>query len=105
MKGVLPSTAVLLAVAAQPAAAAFPGTNGPIAMERPGPDGSRIATVNADGTGDRDRFVKVGPAERDASWSPDGRRLAFTSTRDGNDEIYVLDTGNGAQVMASLRIL
>ena len=34
VKGVLPSTAVLLAVAAQPAAAAFPGTNGPIAMER-----------------------------------------------------------------------
>lgn len=98
MKGVLPSTAVLLLVAVQPAAAAFPGTNGPIAMERPGPGGSSIATVNADGTGDREGIVKVGPLERDASWSPDGRRLAFTSTRDGNSEIYVLDTDNGAQI-------
>ena len=24
-------------------------------------------------------------------WSPDGRRIAFTSNRDGNDEIYVMD--------------
>ena len=97
MKGVLPLTAVLLAVAAQPAAAAFPGTNGLIAMEREGPNGSSIATVNADGTGARDGIVRVGPLERDASWAPDGRRLAFTSTRDGNSEIYVLDTDNGAQ--------
>ena len=43
MKGVLPSTAVLLAVLAQPAAAAFTGTNGPIAMERPAAGGLSIA--------------------------------------------------------------
>ena len=98
MKGVLPSTAVLLAVAAQPAAAAFPGTNGPIAMERQGPGGARIGTVNADGTRDVDALVAVGPDDRDAAWAPDGRRLAFTSTRDGNEEIYVLDVDTGGQV-------
>ena len=25
-----------------------------------------------------------------ATWSPDGRRIAFTSVRDGNEEIYVI---------------
>lgn len=29
------------------------------------------------------------------SWSPDGSRLAFTSDRDGNFEIYVLEVGSG----------
>ena len=31
--------------------------------------------------------------ESDASpaWSPDGRRIAFDSNRDGNSEIYVMD--------------
>lgn len=26
-----------------------------------------------------------------ASWSPDGKRIAFTSDRDGNNEIYIMD--------------
>ena len=97
MKGVLPSTAVLLAVVAQPAAAAFPGTNGQIAVERPGPSGVAIATVNADGTGDRIALDTAGAQNRDPSWAPDGRRLAFTSTRDGNEEIYVWDSDSGVQ--------
>ena len=87
---------MLLAVGAQPAAAAFPGTNGLIAIERPRQGGAAIATVNGDGTGDRGGVVDTGSQNGDPSWSPDGRRLAFTSTRDGNEEIYVHDTDNGA---------
>lgn len=31
-------------------------------------------------------------------WSPDGRRIAFTSNRDGNDEVYVMDSsGNNVK--------
>jgi Tol biopolymer transport system component len=26
-------------------------------------------------------------------WSPDGERIAFTSMRDGNPEVYVMDQG------------
>lgn len=31
-------------------------------------------------------------------WSPDGSRIAFSSDRDGNVEIYVMDAGGGRQV-------
>ena len=31
------------------------------------------------------------------SWSPDGNRIAFTSNRDGNDEIYVMRADGTAQ--------
>ena len=30
------------------------------------------------------------------SWSPDGRQLALTLSRDGNPEIYIMDVANGA---------
>ena len=33
--------------------------------------------------------------ERDPTWSPDGRFLAYTSNRDGTYKIYVLDTRTG----------
>ncbi len=97
MKGALPAAAILLAVGAQPAAAAYPGTDGPIAMEQRVPIRATIGIVNADGTGARSGVVAVGPSDQDPSWAPDGRRLAFTSTRDGNEEIYVLDVETGGQ--------
>ena len=30
------------------------------------------------------------------AWSPDGRRIAFVSNRDGNDEIYVMNADGTA---------
>ena len=51
-----------------------------------------IWTINADGT----RAVQLTtiPSEDAApAWSPDGSKIAFRSTRDGNAGIYVMDAG------------
>lgn len=83
------------AVAAVPAVAAnkpMPARNGAIAFVTPSRD---IAAVNPDGSG-RALLVE-GPADdSDPAWSPDGSMLAFSSDRDGDQEIYVMDAENGA---------
>jgi hypothetical protein len=64
------------------------------------PDGSKIAFVrdgiyvmNADGT-DEAQLTKL--ADFEPAWSPNGKRIAFTSNRDGNWEIYVMNAdGSG----------
>ena len=33
----------------------------------------------------------------DPSWSPDSKRIAFVSDRDGNNEIYMMDANGGNQ--------
>jgi TolB protein len=48
------------------------------------PDGGGIVRLTDD------------PAEdTDPTWSPDGTRIAFVSTRDGNKEIYVVSASGG----------
>jgi TolB protein len=59
-----------------------------------------IALVNADGTGlrtvskDDDKLVH----QDWPSWSPDGRRFAFSSTHEGNQEIYTA-AGDGTNLV------
>ena len=55
--------------------------------------GSEIHVMNADGSG-------VAPLTNGSvpAWSPDGRRIAFTSSRDGDPAIYVMNA-NGSEVM------
>jgi TolB protein len=69
------------------------------------PDGSKIAigdgqdiwTIPADETGGSTPLV-TGPGDNGVpSWSPDGRRLAFMSDRDGNFEIYVMNADGTGQ--------
>jgi len=51
---------------------------------------SSLYTINVDGTGLK-TLTTVPGSDFDPAWSPDGGRIAFTSVRDGNKQIYVLD--------------
>jgi Tol biopolymer transport system component len=78
-----------------------------VTSSSPGP--GRLATIRADGS-DTARLQQLG---YEAAWSPDGRRIAFVSARDGepaakdpvdwNEEIYVT-TPDGADVTRITRI-
>jgi TolB protein len=67
------------------------------------PDGARIAfhaydasrnadiyVMDADGT-NQVRLTSDPAIDRFVTWSPDGKKLAFTSNRSGDDEIYVMN--------------
>jgi Tol biopolymer transport system component len=54
------------------------------------PDKFAIHVVAPDGTGRR--RVAQGVF---FSWSPDGRRIAFDSTREGNQDVWVVDLEGG----------
>ncbi|MEK9658767.1 MAG: hypothetical protein VW450_02340 [Chloroflexota bacterium] len=43
-------------------------------------------------------------SDRQPVWSPDGRRLAFVSTRDGNEEIYVVSVGAAGPEGQAVRV-
>ena len=55
---------------------------------------SAVYVMNADGSGQR-RLTQSGAQPL---WSPDGRKIAFVSDRDGNYEVYIMNAdGSGQQ--------
>jgi Tol biopolymer transport system component len=85
-------TAVVL-----PAGATHPGDNGKIVFERPTPNGSNLFTVSPAGSRLK-RLTGSRGVEGDASWSEDGRKVAFARARDpenGPYEIWVVNA-NGS---------
>ena len=60
-------------------------------MSRDGQDVSwQLYAVNSR-TGDRVRVTGTTANERTPKWSPDGKRIVFSSDRDGDRDIYVMD--------------
>jgi TolB protein len=72
--------------------------SGRIAFERTA-DGStyEIYTMNANGTGVT-RLTTNRAEDGAPAWSPDGKKIAFESSRDGNWEIYVMNSDGSAQI-------
>jgi WD40-like Beta Propeller Repeat len=87
--------AALLALTAD--AAPPPGHGQKIVFGSNRAEGQRdLFVVNEDGTGLR-RLTFDGEdyRERGASWSPDGTRIAFAASHDGNFDIYTVDANGG----------
>jgi len=59
----------------------------------PGSPGFDVHVMNADGSGQR-RLTRFGSQP---SWSPDGRKIAFTSKRDGGPDIFVMNADGTEQ--------
>ena len=51
--------------------------------------------MNADGSGRR--LLKRNAGQASLAWSPDGRRIAFVSNRDGSYGIYVMNADGSGQ--------
>ncbi|HUK12076.1 MAG TPA: S41 family peptidase [Thermoanaerobaculaceae bacterium] len=69
----------------------------------PSPDGSRIAFSwqgdiwVAPAAGGAAQRITANPAyDQRPVWFPDGKRLAFTSDREGSDDVFVVDLSGGA---------
>ena len=56
-----------------------------------------LFTMRADGSHQRNLTRSPGINDQDGDWSPDGRRIAFASDRDGDHEVYTM-APNGARV-------
>jgi TolB protein len=92
------SLAAVIGAAALPAGATHAGDNGKIVFERPTPNGANLFTVRPNGSR-LTRLTGFKGVESDASWSEDGRKIAFVGARhpeSGPYEIWVVNAdGSG----------
>jgi Tol biopolymer transport system component len=88
--------ALLVASVSQKAQAVSPGRNGKIAFSRttgPPSFGNQIWTMERNGSG-QTKITHTG-SDYQPTWSPDGRKIAFTSARSGTPQVYTMDADGG----------
>jgi tricorn protease-like protein len=88
--------AAMLALAAPPAHATFPGANGLISFSSDRSGDFEVYTMHPDGS-DLKRLTNAPGNDGPARWSPDGSKMVFTSNRDGNAEVYVMNADGSGQ--------
>ncbi|MEE8331962.1 MAG: hypothetical protein V3R84_09335, partial [Acidimicrobiia bacterium] len=92
--GVAVSVLAVLPMAS--AAATVSGDNGKVVCVF-GPDhDTEISVLDPDGTNEV-QVTDDSTADTDPAWSPDGRTIAFTSMRDGDNAVYLMDAGGSNQ--------
>lgn len=84
-----------------PTAASFPGANGRIAFMGVRNANQDIYLIDPFVGGEPQRLTDHPAYDYSPAWSADGKRIAFTSTRDGNYEIYVMNQDGSDQVNLS----
>ncbi|MGH3104036.1 MAG: TolB family protein [Gaiellaceae bacterium] len=98
--GALAACGLLVATVVGGARAVPPGADGRIAFQGSDPDSFDIWTMNPDGSGLTSVTATPDSDEFEPSWSPDGRRIAFTSDRGGEragpTAVYVTNVAGGA---------
>jgi Tol biopolymer transport system component len=94
----LVTLAVLAAMPAAPASAAFPGRNARLAFQHWDALNNlgEIHTITATGGGDLDLTATPLIEDRDPAWSADGTRIAFRRAGAGVDQLWVMDGAGGA---------
>ncbi len=95
--GYLPWLGRALLCAEPPLAAGSAPAKSRIAfVSAPGPGHAPLYVVNADGSG-QGWLTLTAEGGPPVAWSPDGRRIAFASMRDGNSEVYVMNADGSGQ--------
>lgn len=56
---------------------------------------SYVGVMNADGSSPQNLTNQANSDDAFPAWSPDGTQIVFTSNRDGNNEVYVMDSTGG----------
>ena len=69
-----------------------------IAFASSSKDGWEIYSMNADGS-NVTRLTKSTVDDYGPSWSPDGTKIAFSESRNGNDDIYVMNSEDGSGIV------
>mgnify|MGYP001336780909 CR=1 FL=1 len=93
----------LLVVLLTPATAAFPGSNGKILFQGApqSPLNYDIFVMDNNGFNEVNLTNSSAVNDFDAAWSPDGTKIAFTTNRDGNNEIYIMNADGTSPVNIS----
>jgi Tol biopolymer transport system component len=99
LPGLLAATVIAgTLAAAQQAQATHPEGNGKVAFVSTEAGNPDIFTIKPDGTAKSPNLTASSAfPDLQPAWSPDGRRIAFTSLRDGDREIYVMNADGSHQ--------